>query len=296
MAEFTVYTKKALDNIAGMENIEKKLKECADRVNEIKKELNMSVVNELELRQELNVIGAKVIQLAAHMDSFSQALEAIMNVYTTEEEKIVGYSVGENTSDIENASLTGTDKRKWYQKFWDWLTHKEVNEYTATSDEQEKAADIAMQKKIQELTNSEKYSKENWSKASLEEREKLLNEYLNEVADYLGVDVKKSINFFNEAPKDGYVTNGYYSHGKRSISINTCYDLPYSTLTTIIHELRHAYQHCAVDNPTRYQVSQETINAWKESFRTYSREQAKGYDAYRNIVVERDARAFAGQD
>ena len=77
-------------------------------------------------------------------------------------------------------------------------------------------------------------------------------------------------------------------------------------MTTVVHELRHAYHHAAVDNPTRFQVSQETIDAWKDSFDNYrdtgdfmddygmSRQEA--YDAYRNQDVERDARWFAGQD
>ena len=67
-------------------------------------------------------------------------------------------------------------------------------------------------------------------------------------------------------------------------------------MTTVVHELRHAYQHAAIDDPERYQVSQETIDAWKESFATYAQEKAKGYQSYRNIIVEKDARKFAGQE
>ena len=66
--------------------------------------------------------------------------------------------------------------------------------------------------------------------------------------------------------------------------------------TTVVHELRHAYQHEAVRHPDKFYVTNETAKAWKESFDTYEQEQAKGYDSYRNILVERDARSFAGQD
>ena len=70
----------------------------------------------------------------------------------------------------------------------------------------------------------------------------------------------------------------------------------YHLMTTITHEMRHAYQYEAVRHPDRYKVTQETVDAWKESIRTYGEEQAKGYEAYRQILIERDARWFAGQN
>lgn len=39
----------------------------------------------------------------------------------------------------------------------------------------------------------------------------------------------------------------------------------YDLIKTVIHELRHAYQHAAINNPNLYIVSQETIAAWQEN-------------------------------
>ena len=102
---------------------------------------------------------------------------------------------------------------------------------------------------------------------------------------------------------------GQYSHDDRTVHLNRevlsqSSASSYRLMSTVVHELRHAYQHAAVDNPSQYQVSQETINSWKRSFATYrstdgfiasglSPEDA--FDAYRNQAVERDARWFAGQ-
>lgn len=65
----------------------------------------------------------------------------------------------------------------------------------------------------------------------------------------------------------------------------------YELLGTVAHELRHAYQHEAVAHPTRFMVSQETIDAWKYNINHYisSDDSPKGYW---DQVIEVDARDF----
>lgn len=148
--------------------------------------------------------------------------------------------------------------------------------------------------------DSGRYSEERWAAASVEERKQMLEEYMNEVAEILGIDVKENINFIYQAPDSTGTLQGNYNDSRNMVSINT-YVLEksgsssYHLFTTVVHEMRHAYQYAAIKNPTKYKVSKETINSWKESFRTYQKEYNKGYEYYRKIVVEQDARAFAGQ-
>ena len=292
--------KSAKTTVTEFEQLSKKLSDMAKEINVCKNQLQLSS-STATIKQRLNETWEQVLTQAAHASTFAEALNQISRLYLVCEQDLIG-KLSADKSKISNGE-TGTEKRNWFQQFWDWLWKKDVDPtYTATTREQEEAADREFQEQIAALLNSDRYSEETWAKSTVEERKQILTDYMNEVATILGVDVKSSIEFTNTPPKDGTVNMGAYNHGNRRVKINE-YILQnddkygsYRLLTTITHELRHAYQHSAVDHPERYQVSQETIDAWKESFRTYSQEQAKGYDAYRNIVVEKDARKFAGQD
>ena len=118
----------------------------------------------------------------------------------------------------------------------------------------------------------------------------------------LGVTISGNIVWDNKPPQNGMINYGAYYPGSNQVHINQ-YLLEnynsaesYHLMTTITHEMRHAYQYAAVKNPDKYRVTKETVDAWKESIRTYDREQKKGYEAYRNILIEKDARWFAGQE
>ena len=135
----------------------------------------------------------------------------------------------------------------------------------------------------------------------MEERKNILQEYLHEMEAILGVTISGNIVWDNNPPKNGMINYGAYYPGSNQVHINQ-YILEnksgkdsYHLMTTITHEMRHAYQHEAVKHPDRYKVTKETADAWKESIRTYDQEEAKGYEAYRQILIERDARWFAGQ-
>ena len=117
-----------------------------------------------------------------------------------------------------------------------------------------------------------------------------------------------SIKFFYAESQNGYYTLGQYSHSKRTVSINewvieTRRD-SYSLMKTVVHEMRHAYQHSACDNPDQFIVSEETIQKWQNSFDNYKSQsgfmstgmnESEAFRAYRNQAVEADARNFAKQ-
>ena len=172
----------------------------------------------------------------------------------------------------------------------------------ATPAERERAADLEMKQRAMDLRKQKRFSEETWEKASLEERKQILQEYMREVEKILGVKVAENIDWTNTPPVEGVGINmGAYSPSTNTVHINQ-YVLEnrssafsYKLVSTIAHELRHAYQHAAVSHPEQYtNVTPETIASWKESFRTYKAEQDAG--RYYDIVVEKDARWFAGQD
>ena len=112
-------------------------------------------------------------------------------------------------------------------------------------------------------------------------------------------DVNPNIKWDSDATYSANtITWGYYTHGSHTVTLNAQaltdskgnWDF-YELLETVSHELRHAYQHEAIDHPTDYMVSEETIDIWKENFKNYI-SSGDDYQGYRNQPVEVDARDF----
>jgi len=169
----------------------------------------------------------------------------------------------------------------------------------------EKLKDWKIKQAIKVINQMEEYSLDTWEAASTEERKAILQQYMNELQNVYGIDVKDDINFYNKAPEDGLISNGYYSHkgvifSKKEVSINEYIIENFSAkqsydklLNTVRHELRHGYQHAAVDQPEEFIVSSDTVESWKENFNDYKNSE-DDYEAYRSQPVEADARDFGG--
>ena len=248
---------------------------------------------DLSIFFQANVIAAE----AAHMSSLGRALEEVARKYQEVESKLL------NAENSDSAKAPrGTDKRGWFRKFWDWVTKREPDDYDTTTLEQEKAADAKMKEELWKVLQDEKYSRENWDRASVEERKQILQDYMDEVIRIYGLKhVKKTIRWDpNATYTDNSITWGYYNHGffshtvtlnERALSdSNGSWD-SYDLLETVSHELRHAYQHEAVDHPTEYMVSKETIDSWSDNFDHYINADVD-YGGYRAQPVEVDARDF----
>lgn len=287
------------------------IQRIAGQIISCRDQLQLNTASTVHLKLQIGRLYDQALTNAAQMDTLAEAMDQIVQLYIACDNRIAGNAAqtAENAAVFSEDGETGTDKRSWWRKFWDWLWKKDDIDtgYTHTSSAQEAAADAHMQQQIQRLNNNERYSEEAWANATVEERKSILSDYMREVMAIMGLDITASINFTNTPPSNGRINMGSYSHSNRTVSINEYVianrspESSYALLTTIVHELRHAYQHAAVDNPTRYQVSQETIDAWSESFDTYQAEYQRSVrendiEIYRNIVVERDARWFAGQD
>ena len=136
-----------------------------------------------------------------------------------------------------------------------------------------------------------------------------MSEYTERIAQVMGLPNMKTI-FKNSPPVDGGISRGYYTSGTNKITINSwIFDNDpeynsYDLMSTVVHELRHAYQESAVNNPEQFIVTEETLSSWQESMDNYKTStgfQAEGmdsdkaYEAYRNQAIEKDARKFAKQ-
>lgn len=302
MGDFYINTDKVIQSSQDIISSAKRLKVLKDSLENIKLGGGLDDSSRKIKDKSINRILENVSDEAAKMNSLGDALKIIADTYQETEKSIVSIECKIISSSNLNAKYTnqGTDKRNWWNKFWDWITNKEPDAYDTSTMEQEKAADAAIKKELWDVLQNEKYSQENWDDSSIDERKQILQDYMNEVIDIYGLqDVKSNIKWDPDAEyNNNEITWGYYTHRKHSVTLNEkaltdsvgnwdSYDL----LETVSHELRHANQHEAVDHPTKYMVSKETIDIWEENFDNYISSETD-YDQYREQPVEVDARDF----
>lgn len=167
----------------------------------------------------------------------------------------------------------------------------------------EKIKDCKMKDAISSIRSEKKYSYEVWKESNLEERKSILEDYMNEIVNIYGITVKSEINFYYKKPEGAVTSLGYYTHkgiifDKKEVSINEYIveseeERNYENIMdTVQHELRHGYQHNAVDDSEKYIVSKETRDIWKDNFDNYKTVEKDGFDDYYDQPVEVDARSF----
>ncbi len=298
MAIINADTDKIISYSQEIVNLARELKICNSGINGIKLTGCMEGTYSVSLEGSIRSVAYSVLNEAAKMESMGKALQTIAEKYRATEKANLG--ILSNASYSETSGERGTDKRNWWNKFVDWVWRREPDSYDTTNIEQEKAADAAMKRRLWNVLQDEKYSQEHWEKASVEERKQILQDYMDQVIVIYGLkDVDRTIIWDKNATyTPTRITWGSYTHDTHTVRLNEralsdsvgnwdSYDL----LETVSHELRHAYQHEAVDHPTDYMVTAETIATWKDNFDHYIRPEVDR-TGYRNQPVEVDARDF----
>ena len=131
-----------------------------------------------------------------------------------------------------------------------------------------------------------------WKTATYEQRQQMIREIVAKINTIQGTKVT-NIEFYNQGPQNGMMSNGYYRDSDRSIHINLYRQQDFEgILTTVVHELRHAYQHEVTRNPEQFIVTEETAQSWARNFKNYITAE-RSYNAYRSQPVEQDARDFS---
>ncbi len=249
------------------------------------------------IRRVINKLSNEVVG----MNSMGEALRAIADKYFETESNILSNNGLDD--DILASLIQSQNKRKWWQKIWDWIRRKKPDEENSTTSEQERAADEAMRGKLREILEKEEYSRSVWEKSSLEERKVILQNYMDEVIVLYGLQdtkTKPKIHWDKHAQYNmNGVLMGYYSDRSHKITLNEKvltdklgFVESYLLMGTVAHELRHAYQHEAIRNPSKFEVSDETVKKWKYNFKHYISGNGGNFEKYYNQPVEVDARSF----
>lgn len=189
-------------------------------------------------------------------------------------------------------------EKSWYEKLISWIKEVLGIKETELSAERkaEKKHDLYMQSEIFALLDTDRFSKSAWQSATVTERKRIMNEFMTEIALIMGISVCGSISFESfENPN----TRGMHTSDDNKIHINKDKlnrSDSYSLMQTLIHEMRHAYQHAAVENPENFNVSSETIEQWKENFKPGVYYRGEDYQRYVSQPIEYDAKSFAKQN
>ena len=302
MSEFSIDINKTKNTANSMSRLKSDLNSCAHKVNSAKNQLKHNVDSGLSIiNVRLNEVSDSIIKEALRAESLASALTQIVMKYNAAETAICGSADGIIGKDSKEKKDV---EKSWWDKLVDWIKSLfGVKEEEPLSQERqaEREHDLFMQSAIFDLLDEERFSESTWNNASLEQRKAILNSFLLEISLIMGISLNGPIHFFEKGPNaNNLVTYGYYSDDPKSpyykmVSINTYVmegNNSYKIMNTMIHEMRHAYQHAAIENPGDFNVSAETIEQWRENFDHYI-DGNVDFDGYRAQAIEYDANSFS---
>ncbi len=281
--------------VSDLKDANKKLKTAHTNYNNVCSRLKSQSGLYSNISNTLTLSSDNLEVLISKLALMEDGLEKAVDLYLQCERKI---AYGEtqiksgNMNNITTYSKDEKDENNFWDNLKDWLD-------TGVWNDPEKADrirnDKAMANELKDLLKSERYSKKEWKKASVEEREQILKELFDDMQSIYGVSVENLI--IESIESETGTTYGAYNDYYSTIFINkdllndpSYYD---KIMETMSHEMRHAYQHAVVNNPDDYKVDDKTVQEWRENFDDYKDPDEDGYDKYRNQPVEVDDRKFA---
>ena len=284
----------------------KDIRSIAESITAIYNNLNLgSAATSRDVARQLIVIEAGILEQAVKAENLGKALEYIANQYNKTEGNIIGILSGTTSGLRETIShflkntylkilkILGLDE-KYYNRQMGYEEYR-------VDKTQEKLMDQYLSDTCANLLQQPQYSKEAWKNATEDERKNILSNFIVDINEIMGTNVNRRVNFVslkNQDGSDNTTTRGQYSSSTNSVTINTNYlgrSDSYQIMQTMIHEMRHCYQHTAVEHPEQFMVSGETLEKWRYNFSHYKDADTYGYDSYVQQPIEWDAKNFAKQ-
>ena len=295
MSEFYIDINRCKTIPDSIYSLEKSLNSAAERLQSVGRSMKFNSGSGFDIiRERISQITQSSLNEVAKAASLKDALGTIVMCYNTCENGLSGYASNHMT--FINDTKTEDKNESWWDKLVAWIKKifgiKEEEPLSAAR-QREKEHDLYMQNEIFALLERQGYTESAWKNMSIEQRKQMLERLLPEIALIMGITISSRIDFY-DGPKNN---NGYYD-GEIHINANKLEGSDsYSITQTLIHEMRHAYQHAAVENPENFNVSSETIDQWRENFNNYVDSGTNGerYKEYVSQPIEYDAKSFARQ-
>jgi len=148
--------------------------------------------------------------------------------------------------------------------------------------------DFTIMRRVIAAFDDDRFSPDVWRTLSIPEREALLQEFMNRIVRYFGVELNPEINV------DRMLAAGSFNYETNIVNLNGMFvwhrdpNMAYGMFGTVVHEVRHAYQYAAFNNPENFIVSAPTAQAWQNNFESYD----QFGEENPNFIIEKDAREF----
>jgi len=132
---------------------------------------------------------------------------------------------------------------------------------------------------------------EDWENLGPDSRRDKFEKYIAEISDSSRIGIGQII--FKDMDEEQW---GSFNPSSKTITLNSniLHDPEKLKIgvTTILHESRHGFQREAIENPQKYNISEETAQLWRMNM-IYYNDGRDDFEAYYNQPIEADARTFA---
>ena len=272
------------------------ISQVAESVRIILGGMNYSYSGSAEYARSLARVSGSVMNDALRCRNLGSALKYIASQYLEADRVAAGiHNPAVLIREAQHATEMSLLERMGLDD--DYYRHQAGLEVGELDRMQERIMDQYLSEQCQGLLNNERYSETAWQNASPEERREMLESFILEINHIMGTDVDRNVSFENISG----TARGFYDSDTNSVTINSQYlNMPgeqgYVIMRTMIHEMRHCYQHTAAQNQETFVVSTETLEQWRYNFDHYrSTSDGYTYDEYVSQAIEWDAKNFAGQ-
>ncbi|MDE6434417.1 MAG: hypothetical protein K2L07_09330 [Lachnospiraceae bacterium] len=134
MAEICIDIKKAMESSQEIISVAEKLKKLKNELDSVKAREILDSQSGQKINQVIIKISEEISNEATKMNSLGDALQVIAHKYQATEKAITSTQIKILESNMSSeTSESGTDKRNWLEKFWDWLTNNDPDEYDTTN-------------------------------------------------------------------------------------------------------------------------------------------------------------------
>lgn len=296
MAEFYIELSGIRSNISSFSHAARNLKKLSSNVFDIHRSITFQVGGRESLMHSLNKIEASVLKEASKMNNMAQALNYIHDMYVRAEQAASSKrTVVDSILDIMDGAVFNMMKAMGLEQLY--MQQRYPLESFDEERIQEKLMDQYLQYKCFELLSKPEYSEETWNNASVTEREQMIRNFIMDVNLVLGTTTAITVTF--DDGKGNTKNNGSFSYngnGTAVIYINPAriQKGDRNVFNTAIHESRHCYQRCAVENPESYIVSEQSLKQWADNFQ--SENYKTSGNAYYSQPIEWDTFHFAHQE
>ena len=293
---------KILVNIPSLNSFSSKIKSTTEQFSQALTEIH-SVISELPsccpaswYIDALNQCAGVVKQTSEKCLKLAATVQRCGNQFEACEKELA--SVFQDSED-ENAAESRSNDGIWNSPWLHWLDNlldglgidPYGRNYIDPGEEAQAANDSLLQEQISGIFTGE-LSMAAWEAASYTERQQMIRDVISRINAIQGTNITDIV-FFDEGPQNGFITNGYYSDSSRSVHINMHQAGDFEgIMTTIVHEMRHAYQHAVTRDPDSFVVSEATSKSWSDNFHNYITAESD-FNGYRGQPVEQDARDFS---